>query len=79
MRNADIPERLAIKQPFYADPAEWVNIGNSAIVNPAGAFIAGPVQGSEEILYADLNLQEVRTAKRDHCSRRRCAIAKIRA
>jgi nitrilase len=64
MRNADIPDRLSIKQPFYADPEEWVNLGNSAILGPSGDFLVGPVSKKEEILYADLNLRELRTAKR---------------
>ena len=64
MRNADIPDRFDFKRQFYADPDEWINIGNSAIVNPAGKFIAGPLAMQQDILYADLDLREVHAARR---------------
>jgi nitrilase len=55
MRKDDIPDRYAMKQKFYAEADEWINIGDSAIVNPEGQFIAGPVRKQEEILYAELD------------------------
>jgi nitrilase len=55
MRKDDIPDRYSIKQKFYAEADEWINIGDSAIVNPEGEFIAGPVRKQEEILYAELD------------------------
>lgn len=56
MRKDDIPDRYsAMKQKFYAEADEWINIGDSAIVNPEGEFIAGPVRKQEEILYAEID------------------------
>jgi len=55
MRKDDIPDRYAMKQKFYAEEDEWINIGDSAIVNPEGHFIAGPVRKQEEILYAEID------------------------
>src|SRR5260370_37397480 len=55
MRKDDIADRDAMKQKFYAEAEEWINIGDSAIVNPEGQFIAGPVRKQEEILYAELD------------------------
>jgi len=55
MRKDDIPDRYSMKQKFYAEADEWINIGDSAIVNPEGEFIAGPVRKQEEILYAELD------------------------
>jgi nitrilase len=56
MRKDDIPDRYsAMKQKFYAEVDEWINIGDSAIVNPEGEFIAGPVRKQEEILYAEID------------------------
>jgi len=55
MRKDDIPDRYSMKQKFYAEADEWINIGDSAIVNPDGEFIAGPVRKQEEILYAELD------------------------
>lgn len=39
--------------------------GASAIVNPMGEFLAGPLLGEEGILYADLDMAEVARAKLD--------------
>jgi nitrilase len=56
MRKDDIPDRYsAMKQKFYVEADEWINIGDSAIVNPEGEFIAGPVRKQEEILYAEID------------------------
>ncbi len=56
MRKDDIPDSYsAMKQKFYAEVDEWINIGDSAIVNPEGEFIAGPVRKQEEILYAEID------------------------
>ncbi|MGZ3628700.1 MAG: carbon-nitrogen hydrolase family protein [Ktedonobacteraceae bacterium] len=55
MRKDDIPDRYAMKQKYYADADEWINVGDSAIVSPEGHFIAGPVRKQEEILYAELD------------------------
>src|SRR5438552_5843329 len=55
MRRDDIPDRYPMKVRFYENASEWINIGDSAIVNPDGEFIAGPVRMKEEILYADID------------------------
>lgn len=63
MRKDDIPDHFAYKQKFYTDAIEWLNVGDSAIVNPDGKFIAGPVRLKEEILYADIDPQQMRGPK----------------
>ncbi len=63
MRKDDIPDHYAFKQKFYAEGDEWINIGDSAIVNPEGEFIAGPVRKQEEILYAEIDPRMVRGPK----------------
>lgn len=55
MRKDDIPDHYTMKQKFYSEADEWINIGDSAIVNPDGEFIAGPVRKQEEILYAEID------------------------
>ncbi len=47
-----------------AEKGEWVEGGNSVIVNPSGEILAGPVQHEETILYADIDLAAVRAARR---------------
>jgi nitrilase len=55
LRRDDIPDRLEYKQKFYSGSRDWINAGDSAIVNPEGEFIAGPVRMKEEILYAEVD------------------------
>ena len=55
MRRDDIPDRYPMKVRFYENASEWINIGDSAIVNPDGEFIAGPSRMKEELLYADID------------------------
>jgi len=48
-----------MKQKYYTEnPSgadEWINVGDSAIVNPEGEFIAGPLHKQEGILYAEID------------------------
>ena len=52
LRKDDIPDHYAFKQKFYAHAGEWINVGDSAIVNLEGEFVAGPVRMKEEVLDA---------------------------
>ncbi len=58
-RLDDIPDRFEFKRRFYKADREWINIGDSAIVNPDGEFIAGPVRLKEEILYAEIDPRQM--------------------
>ena len=59
MRRDAIPDRYEFKSLYPADQ-EWINVGNSAIVDPDGYFIAGPVEKKEEILYAEIDSKKLR-------------------
>jgi len=63
LRLDDIPDRLSFKE-LYPEGREWINIGKSCIINPMGEIIAGPAIEKEEILYADIDLNEIIPAKR---------------
>jgi nitrilase len=63
LRSADIPDRFEYKEKFYSGSREWINEGDSAIVNPDGEFIAGPVRMKEEILYAEVDPAQMRGPK----------------
>jgi nitrilase len=62
LRAADIPDS-PLKKRFYAGASEWINVGDSAIVDPSGQFIAGPAHKKEEILYAEVDTQRLLGAK----------------
>jgi nitrilase len=55
----DIPNTLA------ADPDDVVATGGSCIIGPLGDVLAGPSRDGEEILYADLDLDEIARGKYD--------------
>ena len=63
IRMDDIPDRYEFKK-LYPEGREWINTGNSCIVNPKGEVIAGPVEGAEEIIYADIDPKLIPAAKR---------------
>ncbi len=63
LRTEDIPDRYEFKKR-YPDGREWVNTGRSCIIDPRGEVIAGPVEGREEIIYAEIDLGHIAAAKR---------------
>jgi len=63
LKKDEIPEEYDLKKLYPLD-REWINTGNSCIINPKGEIIAGPVEAREEILYADLDLRKITSAKR---------------
>jgi nitrilase len=63
VRMDDIPDQYEFKQ-LYSGDREWVNGGNSCIINPRGEIIAGPSQNKQEILYAEIDLSLITKSKR---------------
>lgn len=59
----DIPSKYEFKK-LYSSDTEWINPGNSCIINPRGEYIAGPISMKEEIIYAGLDLRQIPAAKR---------------
>ncbi|PCJ80956.1 MAG: nitrilase [Bacteroidetes bacterium] len=59
----DIPDAYEFKK-LYPEGREWINAGNSCIINPKGQIIAGPLEAEEGILYADIDLNEIIEVKR---------------
>jgi len=56
---ADLPNDLA------DGPDDVVSTGGSCIVGPLGQVLAGPAWDGEEILYADVDLDDITRAKFD--------------
>ena len=63
LKKEDIPDEYEFKN-LYPNDREWVNTGNSCIINPKGEIIAGPIEASEEIIYADIDLTQISAVKR---------------
>ena len=65
LKMDDIPDHYEFKKLYAVDDEdEWINGGNSCIVNPYGEIIAGPLDSKQEILYAELDLSLITKAKR---------------
>jgi nitrilase len=64
LRKEDIPDHYKFKQRYYQEVGEWINEGDSAIVDPEGEFIAGPLNRQESLLYAEVDLAKVQGARR---------------
>jgi nitrilase len=56
---ADFPERDRL---FEAD--EWINDGSAVVAKPSGALAAGPLLRSKDILYAEIDPEAARRARR---------------
>jgi nitrilase len=63
LRTSDLPETFGLKERFYGGVEDWINVGNSAIVDPEGTFIAGPLVEREELLYAEVDLRRLAGSK----------------
>ena len=53
VRRADVPDEQPWKERL--PPGEWLNPGDSAIVDPDGKLVAGPAHEVDTILYADVD------------------------
>jgi nitrilase len=62
---ADFPNRdRLVPERYLADNGPWLEKGNSVIVGPTGAILAGPVRERAETLFADLDLGAVASSRR---------------
>jgi nitrilase len=59
-----IPDAVPGKAELYPDPEEWVNSGDSVVVAPGGKIVVGPLHNELGILYADVDLERIGTARR---------------
>ncbi len=60
LRKADLPDRLGLVDRYYVGTGEWINGGDSAIVDPEGTIIAGPMHKQEGLLMAEVNPAKMR-------------------
>jgi nitrilase len=54
IRKSDLPERLGLEK-YFTGGSDWINPGDSMIVDPDGKVAAGPAREEETILYADVD------------------------
>jgi len=64
LKVSDIPEIFPQKSTLYPDPDEWINPGDSVVIEPGGKVVVGPLRKEKGILFHDIDLKLTRTAKR---------------
>jgi nitrilase len=62
-RRSDLPADIA--NTLAQAPGEIVSAGGSCIISPLGDVLAGPAREGEEILFADIDLDEIARGKFD--------------
>lgn len=63
LRGADAPPDLPERARLYPDPDEWINPGDSCVVAPGGRMLSGPLHRETGVLFADLDLAAVASAR----------------
>ena len=64
MQGSDFPDDFPEKSSLYPDVNEWVNPGDSIVIAPGGEIIAGPLREESGILYCEIDLEKVTSARR---------------
>ncbi|MER9236552.1 carbon-nitrogen hydrolase family protein [Mesorhizobium sp. M0622] len=63
LEATDIPEDFPDRSKLFAED-EWINPGDAVVVKPFGDVAAGPLHRVKGILYADLDVDAARAARR---------------
>lgn len=63
LQGADIPEDFPERDRLYKLD-EWINDGDAVVINPAGTVIAGPLHREKGILFAEIDVEAARRARR---------------
>jgi len=64
MRGSDVPNTIKGAEDMYHGDEDLLSKGNATIVDPEGEIIAGPLIGSEGIVYADVDVAFARASRR---------------
>ena len=63
LRGSDVPADVPGRDELWGGDDDWMSRGNTMIVGPDGDILAGPLEGEEGILYADLDVTRARTSR----------------
>jgi nitrilase len=63
LQGNDIPADFPERDKLF-DPDEWINDGDAVVVKPMGTIAAGPLKREKGILYADIDREAARRARR---------------
>jgi nitrilase len=62
LRGSDVPQDVPGRE-LWGGEEDWANDGHSAIVDPDGSLLAGPLVGEEGILYAEVDAAHARAER----------------
>jgi nitrilase len=63
MQGSDIPADFPERDRLFS-PEEWINDGDAVVVKPTGSIAAGPLRREKGILYAEIDREAARRARR---------------
>ena len=63
IQGGDVPDDFPERDKLF-DDEEWINVGNAVVVKPMGEVIAGPLNKEKGILYAEIDKEAARRARR---------------
>lgn len=63
LQGSDVPVDFPERHRLFDDD-EWINDGDAVVVKPMGAIAAGPLNRSKDILYAEIDIEAARRARR---------------
>lgn len=63
MQGRDVPDDFPHKDIVFTDD-EWINDGDAVVIRPGGTIAQGPHHREKSILYAELDIEESRRARR---------------
>ncbi|GAA0700028.1 carbon-nitrogen hydrolase family protein [Marinobacterium maritimum] len=62
-QGCDIPDSFPERDSLFT-PDEWINPGDAVVIKPFGGVLAGPLHREKAILYAEIDLEEARSARK---------------
>jgi nitrilase len=63
LQGCDIPDDFPDRNRLF-EPEEWINDGDAVVIKPTGAIAAGPLRREKSILYAEIDAEDARRARR---------------
>jgi nitrilase len=63
LQGSDVPDDFPERERLFT-PEEWINDGDAVVIKPSGVVGAGPLKREKGILYADIDAEDSRRARR---------------
>jgi nitrilase len=63
IQGSDLPPNFPERDKLYKED-EWINDGDAVVIKPMGAIAAGPLNRQKGILYAEIDVETARRARR---------------